>query len=465
MRNIQYIPIALAVMSLLAVSCEDDRNSYMVDDMVAYNESSGMHDVSVFDESYELSVLKSGKGQTSANVTIAVADTALENYNARMTAKDAGYVAASPLASELYTISENAFSLSKSEIRKVLTVSWDASKVVSAIGQGSKAIPFKLFSTGTEVNADRDLVILHPTMTTLSMETGQASSLSPSLDVTKRDTMSAKMSVDIPVTTKDITVRLAVDNSLIDQYNADNSTAHTAAPDGLVSLVDSEVTIPAGESSVEFRYALDVSKFYVDGALTDFTSYIVPIRIKSTSITGLAIGTEAMYVPVVPLAERTLMGPWTVLEGSDLCYAKDEGRPNWAANYTVDRMVDGNLSTEWISIWEHDNVFPMTFVFDLGDMHLFKNFKIKDHSNYQGNLRDYEMYMATEYKGENTEWTLIAKGLRASGWVSGGGTYDFPVQSQSIGRYLKFVIVKAESTTGDYIHGRGKIAELYGEGL
>ena len=451
---------------MMLAGCIDDRDNYMVDDMVSYVKPYGVEDVSVLDESFELTVIKSGKGRTSADVTVAVADTALQNYNARMRRTDPSYAGSATLDGSLFGLSDDKFQFSESDTRKILNVNWEASKVLSALKAGDKAIPFKLFSTGTEVNADRDLVILHPVMTTLKMDAVMAPGLTPSLDMEKKDTCTATMSINIPVNTKDIDVELAIDNSLISSYNTANSTAYEAAPSGLVTLKEDKVTIARGQSSVSFKYILDVSKFYKDGALTEFTSYLVPIKVKSVSVKGLELGESVLYVPVTPLVEKTLMGPWNVIEGADLCYGREPDRPAWAAKYLVDRMVDGDLTTEWISIWEHDNVYPLVFAFDLGDSHLFKKFKIKDHQGFQSNLRDYEMYMASEYKGADTEWTLIAKGMRDGGWVSGGGTYDFPVQTQSIGRYLKFVILKTEfAWTGDYVHGRGKICEIYGEGL
>lgn len=451
---------------MLLAGCIDDRDNYMVDDMVSYVKPYGVQDVSVLDESFELTVIKSGKGCTSADVTVAVADTALQNYNARVRKSDPSYIGSATLGESLFGLSCDRFQFSESDTRKIVDVSWDAVKVLPSLKEGDKAMPFKLFSTGTEVNADRDLVILHPVITTLKMDAVMAPGLTPSLNMAKKDTCSATMSLNIPVATKDIDIELAIDNSLVSAYNAANSTAYEAAPSGLVTLSEDKVAIGRGQSVATFKYILDVSKFYKDGTLMEFTSYLVPIKVKSVSVTGLELGENVMYVPITPLVEKTLMGPWKVIEGAELCYGREEGRPAWAAKYLVDRMVDGDLTTEWISIWEHDNVYPLVFAFDLGDSHLFKKFKIKDHQQYQSNLRDYEMYMASEYKGADTEWTLVAKGMRDGGWVSGGGTYDFPVQTQSIGRYLKFVILKTEvAWTGDYIHGRGKLCEIYGEGL
>ena len=60
-----------------------------------------------------------------------------------------------------------------------------------------------------------------------------------------------------------------------------------------------------------------------------------------------------------------------------------------------------------------------------------------------------------------------AKGKRDFKWTGKPTDYDFPVQTLSAGRYLKFQIMKAEydMTKGDYQFGRGKLGDVYGEGL
>lgn len=456
----------LAACVVLLFGCEDNRNNFMVDDMVGYIRSYGAVDVSVFEESFVAYIAKSGKGSLDAEVSLVASDTALQNYNIKQAALNPGYEEASLLSPSLYKLSETELYFSDPDVREVVEVKWKASEVVPALKSGRKAIPLKLFSEGAETDKKRDLLIIRPIMPVLIMDHEMAQSMMPSLDINKKETVQSTISIDIPVKSKDIEIQLAIDNSLIDTYNTAHGTSYTPAPEGLVSLEANSVTLKAGETRVPFSYVLDVSKFYNGGALVDFSSYLVPIRIKSTSLNGVVLGADVMYIPIVPLKERELKGPWTVLEGASQCYGQEPGRPGWAAQYVVDRLVDGNLDTEWISIWEHDNVFPMSFVFDLGDLRLFKKFKIKDHGTCQGNYRDYEIYMAKEYAEAATQWTLVAKGMRGYGWVPGGQVYDFPVQKQIAGRYLKFVILKAEfAWEGAYEHGRGKLTELYGEGI
>ena len=459
MNSISKLLIAVPLCCLIA-ACTDDRNNFMVDDSISYVNQDKVVDISVFSEKYDLSVVKSGKGESSATVGIAFPDTALTSFN---TANGTDFV---PLSTDLFSISSSKLSFDKREVRKIAEITWKADAVVPVLKSGDYAIPCSLSASGVEVNDDRNLVMICPKLSKVSMADTLAGTLNPTAVETQIDTLTGEINVDYPIDNKDIQLSLAIDNTLVDSYNTSHGTSYTQAPDGLITVLDKSVTISEGESSVTFRYALSSSKFYSDGAMLPFTAYLVPISIVSTSISGLPIAVSTMYVPIKN-ESKTLMGPWTVLEGVDLCYAKEDGAPAWGAAFTVDRLVDGNPATEWISPFRHDITFPMTFVFDLGGMHLFQDFWIKDFSTNQGNYRQYEMYIAKEYNGADTQWSLIASGERDYTWTNGGGLYEFPVQNLVIGRYLKFVIVKPEYSTasGDYQYGRGKLSELYGTGL
>lgn len=458
--NKNYLLSLSGFVALLALSsCSSDIDNNMVDDQISYLKGDVVRSVSVFDEKYDLSVIKSGKGRTDATVTIAFADTALTNYN---TSKGTAYRF---LPSEHYSLSTSLLNFGKSDAREISELSWKQDKVLSAIGDDENyAIPCKIFSKGTASNLSNDLVILNLKKSSVTMDTQLAATLTPTADETLVDTLTSSISMDYPISNKSLEVNLEIDNSLIAAYNSANGTSYTEAPKGLISLPSSSVTIDGGQASVEFKYVITGSKFFDNGSLISFSSYLVPVKIASTSISGVGVKNQVMFIPVKN-ETKVLMGPWKVIEGADQCYGREEGSPNWAKGYLVDRMVDGNLATEWISKFQSDNTFPMAFVFDMGSMHLFNVFKIKDHGTFQGNYREYEIYMAKDYKEAATEWVKVASGKRGYGWTSGGGLYDFNVQKTYVGRYLKFVIVKPESSAGDYAHGRGKLSEIYGEGL
>lgn len=175
-----------------------------------------------------------------------------------------------------------------------------------------------------------------------------------------------------------------------------------------------------------------------------------------------------MYVPFS--MDKELKGPWKLLEGEDNCYAKDpnNGGAAWIMQYTADKLFDGEITAghEWISWFATQIEFPITFVVDMGQRQVFTKFRISDYSTHQGNYRDYEIYTAEEYSGASTQWNLVASGKRDFNWTGVPTPYDYAVQKTIAGRYLKFVIVKPEyAQTGDYLYGRGKLADVQGLGF
>ena len=83
-------------------------------------------------------------------------------------------------------------------------------------------------------------------------------------------------------TAKDVTMRLAIDTSLVRIYNAEHGTAYYPVPASCVSLDDSEVTIKSGEalSSSALVRVLNTDGF-IEGA-----TYVIPVTITSVEGDG-----------------------------------------------------------------------------------------------------------------------------------------------------------------------------------
>lgn len=456
MKSLRTLSITTLALCMLC-ACTDERDNNMVDDTFYIKGTETLRTVSVFAESVDLHVIKAGKGTLAANVRISTPDTCLARYNAE---NGTDY---SSLPSELYQLSAKDLSFSKEDVTKPVRITWTPSAIADVLEDKEYVIPCLISSDELGVSRDHSLVLIRPLLSRVGFEKAVEEKLRPSASPAAADTYEASVMISYPVADKDVTVTVAVDNTLVEAFNTENGTTYSVAPDGLVTLVSDQVTIAAGSAGAGLKYTLVGEKFYKDGTLIPFTSYLVPIRIKSVSLDGMAVGQDVLFIPIV-YEEGEIKGPWTVLEGADQCYGNEEGRPGWAAKYLVDRMVDGDPATEWISRWEHPNSFPMTFVFDMGNFHLFSLLKIQDHSTYQGNYRDFAFYVAGTYSGEQTQWQLIASGERGYDWVSGGKLYDFPVQNMIPGRYLKMVILNCREYYGDGL-GRGKLSEVYGIGL
>ena len=78
-RNIFISALALSA----AVSCVDDRNNFMVDDSFGFNNAidENVTELAIYGGTYELAVIKSGKGFSDATVFVGGSNAALIEYN------------------------------------------------------------------------------------------------------------------------------------------------------------------------------------------------------------------------------------------------------------------------------------------------------------------------------------------------------------------------------------------------
>lgn len=474
-RNICKLLLAALTVPAAMAACTDQRDNDMVDDAILFRDEAYLG-ISLLDKKKEFAVIKSGKSTSGATVRLFVSEVALAEYNAL---NDTAYEL---LPEEFYDISATTLDFAENDIRKVVNVSWNDADLIALGDATSYAVPIQLavVNNALAVNEEMNTVLICPLWSYVSMEVSETPEISPNI-LGYTATYDAYVVMENEVRTKDITVNLAIDNSLVDSYNEANGTSYAVAPDGFIALHENSTVIKAGTTTNTFTYDVVSSVFFTDGVFDGFdeNGYVIPIRITSVSSEGVKIrDNDVMYIPVT-LEAKEIKGPWTVLEGADLCYANQPGgRPGWAGVYTVDRLFDGDVNTEWISWWfasgesaqEQNIQFPMSFVADMGNVHLFTEFRIADYKPHHGNYRKYEIYLAEEYNYENpsaTEWSLAANGTCE--YDGTARVYNYPPANGTLnmvpGRYIKFVIVEPQlPMSGDVIWGRGKLSEVYGIG-
>jgi len=99
------------------------------------------------------------------------------------------------------------------------------------------------------------------------------------------DEMPASYAITVKATRKidtDVTVRLAIDTSLVSKYNADNGTSYYPIPLNCVSLTQNEVTIAAGSAtSTSIPIKITSTDDFVDGC-----TYVIPVTMQSVSGDG-----------------------------------------------------------------------------------------------------------------------------------------------------------------------------------
>lgn len=453
--------IAGLIATTSLVGCKDERNNFMVDDTISFVNATQYADVSVYNERYELTVLKNGKGLQEAKAYVEVSPAAMEEYNK---ANQTQFV---QLPEECYTITKPQVGFPEGAVRRYFEITWKSAEVTKLDATKEYVIPLQLnvANNALKVDENRDVMLVNIKRATLNMEK-ETAAFYPSADRSAAP-FEGNIVINSALADKDVTINYEIDNKLIDAYNKAHSTSFTAAPEGFATLDAKESQLPAGKLSAKFSGKINSAALFSGNTLKTQGAYLIPIRITGTSLEGVAIEKSVMYITIT--MDKVLKGPWTVLEGQKNCFAEDPNAPAWAKGYTVDKLFDGGFDNAhcWISSWNNGPIkFPMDFVVDMGKTQVFTKFYISDFTTHQGNLRDYKIYTAEEYKGADTKWNLVASGLRDYAWATNPAPYAYPVQKFIAGRYLKFSIIKPEyPQTGDYLNGRGKLADVQGVGF
>lgn len=116
------------------------------------------------------------------------------------------------------------------------------------------------------------------------------------IDVTSPDPDSVTLTIDlasINASSQAITVRIGVDNPKIAEYNAANSTAFTPFSSNQFTIVDSVITIPAGEHYATTTVILHQDQF------DPTVSYLLPISILDASGKVLSSNQNTIYYNLI----------------------------------------------------------------------------------------------------------------------------------------------------------------------
>lgn len=464
----------LVVMFVPAVvACTDYRDNNMVDDSISFvdsdgswTENKGYISASIYEEKCEIPVIKSGKGLAGTTVRLEVSESALAAFNE---ANATNYAA---LPSTCYAIETAQLDFAKGDIRKFATVTWNIEAILALDDNANYVVPIQLVSTAGDVlvSEARGLMLLHPEISKASIKL-----LEKDVTTVENGTFvyNGNVTLSLPVPISDITVEYAIDAdpALVDAYNAANGTSYAAVPEGFASMVAASSVIKANETSAPFACQLNLDEFLGCVDMMD-DGILIPVRISSVSNVVAIDDVDIVYIPVKnsPIS-GSKEAPWTILEGEELAWAKDPNRdpkPSYIDGYVASNLFNGASTggDSFIPWWNSPIEYPLAFVADMGAAHLFSKFVITDTTDNQGSYRDYEIYIAEEYKEADTEWTLVASGLRDWNGVQSSGqaeSYDYPVQKIAVGRYIKFVLVKCEE--GSQNENKGKLGDVAGVGL
>ncbi len=303
--------IWLAALLMLSGCIRDERNNFMVPDSFGINAANVLQEASVHTGSYVLGISKSGKGQAPGNVSVSLDDSVLPAYNQ---AHGTDFKAVLPSTVHL---EEETLHFTVEDVTQTITVNWDPELLAQFIAEDTRyVIPLRIQSPDLTVNEGREMVLLHLNRSGINVPQNKVSRVVEAKDVEPgtggeqpelQETLILDLNLNPAVKNLGIRIPVCIDNSLIESYNQLHQTSYVPAPEGLVSLLDSEAAIAEGAMGGNFRVLLDKSVLLEDGELVEFPDYLIPVRLqrehmaaslngKDFDLKGLSYGNLVTYI-------------------------------------------------------------------------------------------------------------------------------------------------------------------------
>ena len=340
--------ILLSALTITAVaSCADDRNNFLPDDSFGFNNKAGDNVLTLplYGGSYEIDVIKSGKGLNEGVVNITTSNLDLNNFNK---ANGAGYI---PLPSDmdLYSFSDESLTFGVDDVTKPVTVSWDIAKVAAFMEQepaNQYCIPVVLRSEGLEVNEGRHIFILNLVTSTVTAEQTLLSRTYEWESEPVSETMDITVRIDKAIPGIDLTLDFEVDNDLIAAYNQANGTDYEVAPEGLVSF-GADPVIKAGEGYVLYPVTINTEALTDENGLvkSNWSGYVVPVKLSGMSVDGVKVNNGLTYIVVKglePIPPQLFTRQWGI-------FATSSTNP-WQATFGITDSRNITMDDEYIYI-------------------------------------------------------------------------------------------------------------------
>lgn len=366
--------ILLSALTITAVaSCADDRNNFLPDDSFGFNNKAGDNVLTLplYGGSYEIDVIKSGKGLNEGVVNITTSNLDLNNFNK---ANGAGYI---PLPSDmdLYSFSDESLTFGVDDVTKPVTVSWDIAKVAAFMEQepaNQYCIPVVLRSEGLEVNEGRHIFILNLVTSTVTAEQTLLSRTYEWESEPVSETMDITVRIDKAIPGIDLTLDFEVDNDLIAVYNQANGTDYEVAPEGLVSF-GADPVIKAGEEYVLYPVTINTEVLADENGLvkSNWNGYVVPVKISGMSVDGVKVNNGLTYIVVKglePIPPQLFTRQWGI-------FATSSTNP-WQATFGLSDARNITMDDEYVYVPQSAGGDPVLKAISITDPAHVKNVNV-----------------------------------------------------------------------------------------
>lgn len=442
MKKISYLSI-FAACAVAFTSCESAINNYMVDDTVALL-TPGLVQTNVYfglDDPTEVYVLKSGKGFQGADVSLSVDEAVLAAYNATASQQ------ISLIPSDCYTITVSSLHINQDDYQVPFIVTWNRERLADALETNPNiGLPLRLTVNTTDVNINEERlttiiqpVLEHPLVSMVS--SGYQIGLMP----TRKSTLEELVYMDVKtnfIPAEDIEYTLAVDPTLVEEYNRQKGTDFKVLPGEAYDLKLDGWKIKKSMKSNRFHFTFKREALIPEDGPSTFGDFILPIRLKSVSSSNIDESKAYVLYTVSVVASKIDKSKWSIYS----CNSDIRIIPNWdkvEGNYPPENLIDGTTNTHWRSIWSEPTSLPVEVVIDFGmDRDLYRvGIEAPTSTNRKYfNSKAGSVEVALSPDGP---WTKVADWSYPS---KGSSAYEFEVKP-STGRYLKFIIIESYDGT------------------
>ena len=374
----------------------------MVDDSFGFNNAANENVkrvVAICDGSYDLAVIKSGKGLSAATVFVDGSNAALLKYNEE---HGTNYIG---LPKDCYSLNTNSISYSASEVSKTVTVSWNLEKIMNEMAYeplNDYVIPIAIKSDDLEVNEGRNLVLISLKSPKVVMGSSLVnwSVVYGENAVAIQETKNVNVVLDM-ASSKDLEVTFEVAEELLESYNITNGVMYEAAPEGLISFSNT-VTIKRGELQAQLPVTVNTSVLIDEnGAIPEYSGYVVPVRVKAVSEDGVEYMNAITYVVVsYPRFFERLWG----------IYATSATSP-WQATFGLSDCRNITMDDQFIYIPQSAGGDPVLRAVSITDPTQMKNVNVEGISSGTHTLSCVRMIPNTDSEINGGKDILVASNL------------------------------------------------------
>lgn len=287
MKNIYNYFVGL--MLLVMLSCNQDYlNEYMVEDKIYLNEA-GLNTPAIFNWgtfTYDLYVIKGGKGLQGAKVRLVVDETVLSDYN------KANGTSYEMMPESGYVLKETELSFGKDEYRKSFKIDFDPETILSWDVEAEKqyVLPCRMQIVDNSIAAADEAkmsVVLCPKVNEPYVGFSNPGLMSPGTSFVPSSDDESLFYTKVQTNYHNqwnMTYTLEVDPKALDAYNKANETDYKLLPEVAYEFNQSFWEIPEKWDEQYVEVKLKKNGLISENGEKMFGKYILPIRLASVSM-------------------------------------------------------------------------------------------------------------------------------------------------------------------------------------